>query len=101
MFCLVTGRLDWQEYPARELAGLYKWRWDGSETGLREAKAPLHRAGPGTGAMLRSGRPEPNAQEIAAWAPGPAMTPRVTPPAAPTPPPPPQRRPAAQPSRCP
>jgi hypothetical protein len=68
MFCLVTDLMDWQEYPARELAGLYKWRWDGSETGLREAKAPLHGAGPGTGAMLRSGTPELIAQEIAAWA---------------------------------
>jgi hypothetical protein len=67
MFCLVTDLLDWREYPARELAGLYKWRWDGSETGLREAKAPLHGAGPGTGAMLRSGSPELIAQEIAAW----------------------------------
>jgi Insertion element 4 transposase N-terminal len=67
MFCLVTDLLDWEEYPAGELAGLYKWRWDGSETGLREAKAPLHGAGPGTGAMLRSGSPELVAQEIAAW----------------------------------
>ena len=67
MFCLVTDLLDWEEYPAPELAGLYKWRWDGSETGLREAKAPLHGAGPGTGAMLRSGSPELIAQEIAAW----------------------------------
>jgi Insertion element 4 transposase N-terminal len=57
MFCLVTDLLDWEEYPAIELAGLYKWRWDGSETSLREAKAPLHGAGPGTGAMLRSGSP--------------------------------------------
>ena len=49
MFCLVTDLLDWQEYPALELSGLYKWRWDGSETALREAKAPLRRrrAGPG------------------------------------------------------
>ncbi len=78
MFCLVTGLLDWQEYPARELAGLYKWRWDGSETGLREAKAPLHGAGPGTGAMLRSGSPELIAQEIAAWASGTEMTRGVT-----------------------
>jgi hypothetical protein len=74
MFCLVTDLLDWEEYPARELAGLYKWRWDGSETGLREAKAPLHGAGPGTGAMLRSGSPELIAQEIAAWAAGTEMT---------------------------
>ena len=74
MFCLVTDLLDWEEYPARELAGLYKRRWDGSETGLREAKAPLHGAGPGTGAMLRSGSPELIAQEIAAWAAGTEMT---------------------------
>ena len=74
MFCLVTDLLDWEEYPAPELAGLYKWRWDGSETGLREAKAPLHGAGPGTGAMLRSGSPELIAQEIAAWAAATEMT---------------------------
>jgi len=47
MFCLITDLLDEEEYPALELAGLYKWRWDGSETGLREAKAPLHGAGAG------------------------------------------------------
>jgi hypothetical protein len=78
MLCLVTDLLDWEEYPAPELAALYKWRWDGSETGLREAKAPLHGAGPGTGAMLRSGSPELIAQEIAAWAAGTEMTRGVT-----------------------
>jgi hypothetical protein len=78
MFCLITDLLDWQEYPAIELAALYKWRWDGSETGLREAKALLHGAGPGTGAMLRSGSPELIAQEIAAWAAGTEMTRGVT-----------------------
>lgn len=26
MFCLVTDLMDWEEYPARELAALYKWR---------------------------------------------------------------------------
>ena len=49
MFCLVTDLMDWEEYPARELAALYKWRWDGSETALREAKAPLRGAGPAPG----------------------------------------------------
>jgi hypothetical protein len=78
MFCLVTDLLDWREYPARELAGLYKWRWDGSETGPREAKAPPHGAGPGTGAMLRSGSPDPIAQEIAAWTAATEMTRGVT-----------------------
>jgi hypothetical protein len=66
MFCLVTDLLDAEEHPAPELAGLYKWRWDGSETGLRETKAPLHGAGPGTGPMLRSGSPDLVAQELAA-----------------------------------
>ena len=78
MLCLVTDLLDWQDYRALDLARLYKWRWDGSETALREAKAPLHGAGPGTGAMLRSGSPELIAQEIAAWACGTEMTRGVT-----------------------
>ena len=78
MFCLITDLLDWEEYPGPELAALYKWRWDGSETALREAKAPLHGAGPGTGAMLRSGSPELIAQEIAAWAVSAEMTRGVT-----------------------
>jgi hypothetical protein len=68
MFCLVTDLMDDEEYPAPELAALYKWRWDGSETALREAKAPLRGAGTGTGPMLRSGSPDLVAQEIAAWA---------------------------------
>jgi hypothetical protein len=74
MFCLITDLLDWEEYPGPELAALYRWRWDGSETALREAKAPLHGAGPGTGAMLRSGSPVLIAQEIAAWAVSTEMT---------------------------
>jgi hypothetical protein len=74
MFCLVTDLTDIDEYPAPELAALYKWRWDGSETALREAKASLSGAGPGTGPMLRSGSPELVAQELAAWAAGTEMT---------------------------
>ena len=58
MFCLVTDLMDWEDYPAPELAALYRWRWDGSETALREAKAPLRGAGPGTGPMLRSCSPD-------------------------------------------
>ena len=68
MFCLVTDLLDWEDYPGPELAALYKWRWDGSETALREARAPLRGAGPGTGPMLRSGSPDLVRQELAAWA---------------------------------
>ncbi len=74
MFCLITDLMDITEYPARELAALYKWRWDGSETALREAKASLHGAGPGTGPTLRSGTPDLVRQELAAWAAAVEMT---------------------------
>ncbi|HET9972299.1 MAG TPA: hypothetical protein VFQ68_28975 [Streptosporangiaceae bacterium] len=74
MFCLVTDLMDCEDYPAPELAALYKRRWDGSETALREAKAPLRGAGPGTGPMLSSCSPGLAAQEIAAWAAGTGMT---------------------------
>ena len=100
MFCLITDLLDWREYPALELAGLYKWRWDGSETALREAKGPLHGAGPGTGAMLRSGSPALIAQEIAAWASGTEMTRGVTRDAARHAAPAKKGRRAGQPVRC-
>src|SRR6266487_3067268 len=47
MFCLVTDLLDWREYPALALAGLYKRRWDGSETArseehTSELQSPVH-----------------------------------------------------------
>jgi hypothetical protein len=74
MFCLVTDLTDIADYPARDLAALYRWRWDGSETALREAKASLDGAGPGTGPMLRSGTPDLARQELAAWAAGTEMT---------------------------
>ena len=74
MFCLVTDLMDYEEYPGPELAALCKWRWDGSETALREAKAPLRGAGPGTGPMLRSCSPPLARQELAAWAAGTGMT---------------------------
>jgi hypothetical protein len=74
MFCLITDLTDIWEYPGPQLAGLYKWRWDGSETALREAKASLNGAGPGTGPMLRSGTPDLVRQELAAWAAAVEMT---------------------------
>ena len=74
LFCLVTDLMDTTEYPARELAGLYKWRWDGSETSLREAKASLRGAGPSAGPMLRSQSPDLVRQELAAWAAATEMT---------------------------
>jgi hypothetical protein len=78
MFCLVTDLMDYEDYPAIELARLYRWRWDGSETALREAKAPLRGAGPGTGPMLRSVSPALVAQELAAWAAAVELTRGVT-----------------------
>ena len=74
LFCLLTDLMDIMEYPALELAGLYKWRWDGSETALREVKASLDGAGPSAGPMLRSGSPDLVRQELAAWAAGNEMT---------------------------
>jgi hypothetical protein len=74
LFCLVTDLMDITEYPALELAGLYKWRWDGSETALREVKASLDGAGPSAGPMLRSGSPDLVRQELAAWAAANEMT---------------------------
>jgi Transposase DDE domain len=67
LFCLVTDLLDHHTHPAHLLAEAYRWRWDGSETALREAKSALHDAGPGTGAILRSTTPELIRQEHAAW----------------------------------
>jgi hypothetical protein len=67
LFCLVTDLLDHITHPAPRLAEGYRWRWDGSETALREAKSAIHDAGPGTGAILRSASPELIRQEHAAW----------------------------------
>ena len=68
MFCLITDLLDCEAYPAGVLAAAYRWRWDGSETGLRETKSLLDGAGPSTGPMLRSRSPLLVRQELAAWA---------------------------------
>jgi hypothetical protein len=67
MFCLVTDLADWEEYPAATLAAAYKWRWDGSETALREAKSAIRGAGPSTGPIFRSQSPAMVRQEHAAW----------------------------------
>ena len=67
LFCLITDLLDHTTHPAHLLAEAYRWRWDGSETALREAKSAIHDAGPGTGAILRSATPELIRQEHAAW----------------------------------
>jgi hypothetical protein len=67
MFCLATDLLDCDTYPAGVLAAAYKWRWDGSETALREDKSAIRGAGPAAGPALRSGSPDLIAQEHAAW----------------------------------
>jgi Transposase DDE domain len=67
LFCLVTDLLDHVQYPAHLLAAAYRWRWDGAETALREAKSTLAGAGPGTGAFLRSHSAELIRQEHPAW----------------------------------
>jgi hypothetical protein len=67
MFCLVTDLHDWERYPAGVLAAAYRWRWDGSETALREAKSAIRGAGPSTGPIFRSRCPDMIAQEHAAW----------------------------------
>jgi hypothetical protein len=67
MFCLATDLNDWQQYPAGTLAAAYKWRWDGSETALREAKSAIRGAGPSTGPIFRSHTPDMIRQEHAAW----------------------------------
>lgn len=67
LFCLITDLLDPTLHPAHLLAAAYRWRWDGSETTLRETKSTLHGAGPGTGVMLRSHTPTLIEQEHAAW----------------------------------
>ena len=67
LFCLVTDLHDWQAHPAGLFAAAYKWRWDGSETALREAKSAIRGAGPSTGPIFRSRCPDMIAQEHAAW----------------------------------
>jgi hypothetical protein len=67
MFCLVTDLDDWEQYPAGVLAAAYKWRWDGSETALREAKSAIRGAGPSAGPIFRSRTPDMIRQEHAAW----------------------------------
>jgi hypothetical protein len=64
---LATDLLDWSAYPAAVLAAAYKWRWDGSETALREDKSAIRGAGPSTGPIFRSGTPEMIRAEHAAW----------------------------------
>jgi hypothetical protein len=67
MFCLVTDLHDWRQHPAAVLAAACKWRWDGPETALREARSAIRGAGPSTGPVFRSRTPDLIRQEHAAW----------------------------------
>jgi hypothetical protein len=67
LFCLITDLRDEAAYPAEVLAAAYRWRWDGSETALREAKSTITGAGPSTGPIFRSHTPAMVKQEHAAW----------------------------------
>jgi Transposase DDE domain len=67
LFCLITDLTDDQTHPGHLLADAYRWRWDGCETALREAKSTIADAGPATGASLRSHTPSLIHQEHAAW----------------------------------
>jgi hypothetical protein len=67
LFCLITDLHDHVEHPAHALAAAYRWRWDGSETALREAKSTLHGAAGSSGAILRSHSPALVRAEHAAW----------------------------------
>jgi hypothetical protein len=67
MFCLITDLLDCRAHPAAMLAAAYRWRWDGSETALREVKSAIRGAGPSTGPIFRSGTPDLIRAEHAAW----------------------------------
>ena len=67
LFALITDLHDHEAHPAHLLAAAYRWRWDGSETALREAKSTLHGTAGGTGAILRSHSPALVRAEHAAW----------------------------------
>jgi hypothetical protein len=67
LFCLITDLTDHAAYPAEVLAAAYRWRWDGSETALKEAKSAISGAGPSTGPIFRSQSPALVRQEHAAW----------------------------------
>lgn len=57
----ITTLTGWRAYPARQLAGVYAWRW-AIETGYRECKTYLR----GSGRVLRGKTPALARQEL--WA---------------------------------
>jgi DDE family transposase/transposase IS4-like protein len=67
LFCLATTLLDWQIYPAEQIAAVYPKRWVASQTTIGENKTLVTDAGPSRGPILRSGEPALVIQELYAW----------------------------------
>jgi Insertion element 4 transposase N-terminal/Transposase DDE domain len=67
LFCLATTLLDWQTYPAAQIAAIYPKRWVASETTIGENKTLVTDAGPSRGPILRSTEPALVIQELYAW----------------------------------
>jgi len=67
LFCLATTLIDHEQYPAAEIADLYKQRWSASETTIGENKSAITDAGPSRGPILRSAEPDLVRQELWAW----------------------------------
>jgi hypothetical protein len=54
VYALATTLMDWQAYPAAELASCYPNRWKAVETKIGEDKTAITDAGPSRGPILRS-----------------------------------------------
>ena len=67
VYALATTLMDWQAYPAAELAACYPHRWSAVETKIGEDKSAITDAGPSRGPILRSTTPHQVIQEIWAW----------------------------------
>jgi len=67
LYALATTLMDWQAYPAAELAACYPGRWAATETVIGEDKSAITDAGPSRGPILRSTSPHQVTQEMWAW----------------------------------
>ena len=67
LYALATTVMDWQAYPAAELAACYPDRWAAVETVIGEDKSAITDAGPSRGPILRSSSPHQVTQEMWAW----------------------------------
>src|SRR5262249_52585080 len=89
LFCLATTLLDWQTYPAEQIAAVYPKRWVASETTIGENKTLVTDAGPPPGADRAPAGAGLGHQGAFRWAaPRPPPPPPPPPPRPPRPPPP-------------